>query len=69
MRNICSSGMGYTHGNCKEDHHREKTPPPPPLRPLSKSAKLLTLPTILTIGRVSAIPILVSSKFEKIELK
>ncbi|KAM3235059.1 CDP-diacylglycerol-glycerol-3-phosphate 3-phosphatidyltransferase 2 [Capsicum annuum] len=61
VRNICSSGMGYTHGNCKEDHHREKTPPPPPLRPLSKSAKLLTLPTILTIGRVSAIPILVST--------
>lgn len=29
----------------------------------SKSAKLLTLPTILTIGRVAAIPILVTSKF------
>ncbi|CAN4106943.1 unnamed protein product [Withania somnifera] len=49
--------MGYTPGN-KEDHpHREKTT----LRPLSKSAKLLTLPTILTIGRVAAIPVLVTT--------
>ncbi|KAJ8564920.1 hypothetical protein K7X08_001380 [Anisodus acutangulus] len=45
--------MGYTPGN-KEDH-REKA-----LRS-SKSAKLLTLPTILTIGRVAAIPVLVTT--------
>lgn len=31
--------------------------PPPP--------KLLTLPTVLTIGRVAAVPLLISSKFER----
>lgn len=58
MRNMSTTGMGYTPGN-KEDHHREKT-----LRPSSapsKSVKLLTLPTILTIGRVAAIPVLVTT--------
>ncbi|XP_049391123.1 CDP-diacylglycerol--glycerol-3-phosphate 3-phosphatidyltransferase 2-like [Solanum stenotomum] len=61
VRNISTTGMGYTPGN-KEDHHREKT-----LRSSSsssapsKSAKLLTLPTILTIGRVAAIPVLVTT--------
>lgn len=63
VRNISTTGMGYTPGN-KEDHHREKI-----LRSSSsssapsKSAKLFTLPTILTIGRVVAIPVLVTSKF------
>uniref|UniRef100_M1D5Z6 Cdp-diacylglycerol--glycerol-3-phosphate 3-phosphatidyltransferase n=1 Tax=Solanum tuberosum TaxID=4113 RepID=M1D5Z6_SOLTU len=61
VRNISTTGMGYTPGN-KKDHHREKT-----LRSSSsssapsKSAKLLTLPTILTIGRVAAIPVLVTT--------
>ncbi|CAN4090208.1 unnamed protein product [Withania somnifera] len=52
--------MGYTPGNKDDDHHhREKMTLRP--RPSSKSAKLLTLPTILTIGRVAAIPVLVTT--------
>ncbi|XP_015074317.1 CDP-diacylglycerol--glycerol-3-phosphate 3-phosphatidyltransferase 2-like [Solanum pennellii] len=61
VRNISTTGMGYTPGN-KEDHHREKTLRSSPSSSApSKSAKLLTLPTILTIGRVAAIPVLITT--------
>ncbi|XP_055801475.1 CDP-diacylglycerol--glycerol-3-phosphate 3-phosphatidyltransferase 2-like [Solanum dulcamara] len=61
VRNISTTGMGYTPGN-KEDHHREKTVRSSSSSSApSKSAKLLTLPTILTIGRVAAIPVLVTT--------
>ncbi|CAK9155101.1 unnamed protein product [Ilex paraguariensis] len=48
--------------NQNHHHHRQKAPPPPTSPSKEpQSAKLLTLPTILTIGRVAAIPILVST--------
>ncbi|KAI8029535.1 hypothetical protein LOK49_LG01G00600 [Camellia lanceoleosa] len=40
-------------------HRRSQSPPPPEQHP--QSAKLLTLPTVLTIGRVAAIPLLVGT--------
>ncbi|KAL6123801.1 hypothetical protein ACLB2K_076318 [Fragaria x ananassa] len=39
------------------DHHHDRSPPPPP----HQSTKLLTLPTILTLGRVAAVPLLIST--------
>lgn len=51
--------MGPTPDHKEEDLRREKSSLPIP----SKSEKLLTLPTILTIGRVAAVPLLVTSKF------
>lgn len=38
---------------------------PPPLLQQSGTPKLLTLPTVLTIGRVAAVPLLVSSRWSK----
>ncbi|KAJ8544165.1 hypothetical protein K7X08_028676 [Anisodus acutangulus] len=49
--------MGPTPDHKEEDLRREKASLPQP----SKSEKLLTLPTILTIGRVAAVPLLVST--------
>ncbi|KAL7253046.1 hypothetical protein ACSBR1_007547 [Camellia fascicularis] len=45
------------------NHHRrsQSPPPPPPPEQHPQSAKLLTLPTVLTIGRVAAIPLLVGT--------
>ncbi|CAK9155999.1 unnamed protein product, partial [Ilex paraguariensis] len=44
-------------------HHRRPKAPPLPTSPSKQpqAAKLLTLPTILTIGRVAAVPLLVST--------
>ncbi|KAF5959489.1 hypothetical protein HYC85_000698 [Camellia sinensis] len=42
-------------------HRRSQSPPPPPPEQHPQSAKLLTLPTVLTIGRVAAIPLLVGT--------
>ncbi|KAK4356065.1 hypothetical protein RND71_025036 [Anisodus tanguticus] len=49
--------MGPTPDHKEEDLRREKASLPQQ----SKSEKLLTLPTILTIGRVAAVPLLVSN--------
>ncbi|CAN4106408.1 unnamed protein product [Withania somnifera] len=51
--------MGPTPDHREQDLRRAKASLPQP--PLSKSEKLLTLPTILTIGRVAAVPLLVST--------
>ncbi|XP_060183718.1 CDP-diacylglycerol--glycerol-3-phosphate 3-phosphatidyltransferase 2-like [Lycium barbarum] len=65
VRSISSSSttnttqMGLTPDHKEDDLRREKqslSQSPP-----SKSEKLLTLPTILTIGRVAAVPLLVST--------
>lgn len=61
LRSISTTQMCPAPDHKEEDLRREKASPPPP--PPSKSEKLLTLPTILTIGRVAAVPLLVSSKF------
>lgn len=60
LRSISTTQMGPAPDHKEDDLRREKASPPPPP---SKSEKLLTLPTILTIGRVAAVPLLVSSKF------
>lgn len=57
VRSISTTQMGPTPDHKEEDLRHEK----PSLLP--KSEKLLTLPTILTIGRVAAVPLLVTSKF------
>lgn len=57
VRSISTTQMGPTPDHKEEDLRREKPSLPP------KSEKLLTLPTILTIGRVAAVPLLVTCKF------
>ncbi|KAL3520665.1 hypothetical protein ACH5RR_018814 [Cinchona calisaya] len=55
--------MGPTPSDDHHHHHDDddgKKPPPPPPPP-SNSSKLLTLPTVLTIGRVAAVPLLVAT--------
>lgn len=47
-----------TAGNNNHYDHRQ---PPSPEKHQQNSAKLLTLPTILTIGRVASVPLLVGS--------
>lgn len=51
--------------NGKVETSRDESDVSPPRRhgekPPGKSSKLLTLPTILTIGRVAAVPFLVCS--------
>uniref|UniRef100_A0A5B7AGU4 CDP-diacylglycerol--glycerol-3-phosphate 1-phosphatidyltransferase n=1 Tax=Davidia involucrata TaxID=16924 RepID=A0A5B7AGU4_DAVIN len=42
-------------------HHHHHTQPPPPPPQQQQSAKVLTLPTILTIARVAAVPLLVGT--------
>ncbi|OIT39629.1 PREDICTED: CDP-diacylglycerol--glycerol-3-phosphate 3-phosphatidyltransferase 2-like isoform X1 [Nicotiana attenuata] len=59
LRSISTTQMGPAPDHKEDDLRREKASPPPP--PPSKSEKLLTLPTILTIGRVAAVPLLVST--------
>ncbi|XP_070030689.1 CDP-diacylglycerol--glycerol-3-phosphate 3-phosphatidyltransferase 2 isoform X2 [Nicotiana sylvestris] len=59
LRSISTTQMCPAPDHKEEDLRREKASPPPP--PPSKSEKLLTLPTILTIGRVAAVPLLVST--------
>lgn len=49
----------FTSDDDNKDKYGQDGKKPPP----SNSEKLLTLPTILTIGRVAAIPLLVSSMF------
>ncbi|XP_009594014.1 CDP-diacylglycerol--glycerol-3-phosphate 3-phosphatidyltransferase 2-like [Nicotiana tomentosiformis] len=58
LRSISTTQMGPAPDHKEDDLRREKASPPPPP---SKSEKLLTLPTILTIGRVAAVPLLVST--------
>ncbi|PHU00975.1 hypothetical protein BC332_30762 [Capsicum chinense] len=58
VRSISTIQMGPTPDNKEEDFRREKVSLPQ--SPSSKSEKLLTLPTILTIGRVAAVPLLVT---------
>ncbi|XP_055831353.1 CDP-diacylglycerol--glycerol-3-phosphate 3-phosphatidyltransferase 2-like [Solanum dulcamara] len=55
VRSISTTQMGPTPDHKEEDLRREKPSLPP------KSEKLLTLPTILTIGRVAAVPLLVTT--------
>ncbi|KAL3370882.1 hypothetical protein AABB24_007748 [Solanum stoloniferum] len=57
VRSISTTQMGPTPDHKEEDLRREKPSLPIP----SKSEKLLTLPTILTIGRVAAVPLLVTT--------
>ncbi|KAK4721593.1 hypothetical protein R3W88_011826 [Solanum pinnatisectum] len=57
VRSISTTQMGPTPDHKEEDLRREKPSLPTP----SKSEKLLTLPTILTIGRVAAVPLLVTT--------
>ncbi|KAF3677071.1 CDP-diacylglycerol--glycerol-3-phosphate 3-phosphatidyltransferase 2 [Capsicum annuum] len=59
VRSISTIQMGPTPDNKEEDFRREKVSLPQ--SPSSKSEKLLTLPTILTIGRVAAVPLLVTT--------
>ncbi|MCD9560776.1 CDP-diacylglycerol-glycerol-3-phosphate 3-phosphatidyltransferase, mitochondrial [Datura stramonium] len=67
VRSISTTQMGPTPDHKEEDLPREKASPPQP--PPSKSEKLLTLPTILTIGRVAAVPLLVTSSVEHSKLR
>lgn len=68
-RSISAAHMGSDPHN--KDGQRLNASSPPQTNPRHdkpsqrphKSAKLLTLPTILTIGRVVAVPLLVSCKF------
>ncbi|KAL3339442.1 hypothetical protein AABB24_028181 [Solanum stoloniferum] len=64
VRSISTTQMGPTPDHKEEDLRREKPSLPTP----SKSEKLLTLPTILTIGRVAAVPLLVTSSVVKSKL-
>ncbi|TMW98982.1 hypothetical protein EJD97_003231 [Solanum chilense] len=57
LRSISTTQMGPNPDHKEEDLRREKSSLPIP----SKSEKLLTLPTILTIGRVAAVPLLVTT--------
>ncbi|XP_050385934.1 CDP-diacylglycerol--glycerol-3-phosphate 3-phosphatidyltransferase 2 [Argentina anserina] len=43
-------------GLLSSNHNQSSSPPPP-----HQSSKLLTLPTILTLGRVAAVPLLIST--------
>ncbi|KAK2979321.1 hypothetical protein RJ640_013285 [Escallonia rubra] len=43
------------------NHHNHRQKSPPPSQHHHQHSKLLTLPTILTIGRVAAVPLLVST--------
>lgn len=62
--NNCSSGtggMGATYASdseTKDKNYQDGKRPPP-----TNSNKLLTLPTMLTIGRVASVPLLISSMF------
>ncbi|KAK4373512.1 hypothetical protein RND71_008896 [Anisodus tanguticus] len=60
VRSISTTGMGYTPGN-KEDHREKALRSSKSAKLVSKSAKLLTLPIILTIYSSSSIPILVTT--------
>ncbi|XP_065871704.1 CDP-diacylglycerol--glycerol-3-phosphate 3-phosphatidyltransferase 2 [Euphorbia lathyris] len=50
----------YQNNNDVVDHHH-KTPPPKHHKQQDSVSKLLTLPTILTLGRVFAVPLLIST--------
>lgn len=69
VRSISTAHMGSDPRNKDGQWLNASSPPPTNLRHVKpsarppKSAKLLTLPTILTIGRVAAVPLLVSCKF------
>lgn len=62
LDNDCSPDSALPPHNHRQDH-RKKTAVAPPQPPHHQSTKLLTLPTILTIGRVAAVPLLVCSTF------
>lgn len=55
--NSGAMGATFTSDDDNKDKHGQDSKKPPP----SNSEKLLTLPTILTIGRVAAVPLLVST--------
>lgn len=62
-----SSGLIKQNNHNNKDRDRDdrcnELTESPSKQPRHQSTKLLTLPTILTIGRVAAVPILVCSKF------
>uniref|UniRef100_A0A5B7AG20 CDP-diacylglycerol--glycerol-3-phosphate 1-phosphatidyltransferase n=1 Tax=Davidia involucrata TaxID=16924 RepID=A0A5B7AG20_DAVIN len=57
-----ATDMGPESKHRNHYHNNQQSPPPPPPPPQhQQSAKLLTLPTILTIARVAAVPLLVGT--------
>lgn len=63
QRDFLNNGVSVSSGLIKQNNLNLKDRESPSKQPRHQSTKLLTLPTILTIGRVAAVPLLVCSKF------